>query len=217
MKLFLATTLLLTGHFSAAALDISCTGYGISDDFARQDAIERCQGSAAAYLSRDLEVKSENWETSESAYSLTRAKSASKIKNLECKVLQEKIRSSNTTTEIELSCRFDTSKTSVKGDLWADDSNDSQPKQHIGQKNPGVKLSRERKLAVISIPPCQAVTTIGPQGKTQLCSGNPSYFTVSSDDREVVVEREGFLPRRVKLNLAEEIITNVTVRLVSSD
>lgn len=207
-----------TGHY----LDVECVGYGLSIDLSRQDAIERCQGSASAYLTRDITVSDENWETSENAYSLTKVSSYVQIKNLECVPLQEKVELSLSNTT-RLTCRFDTrgvttvAVTPLSQPRNEGDSSDATAvDDDVSNRQSDVNLGLDRQLSVTSIPPCHKVTTIGPQGKTYSCAGNPSFFHSHKTDREVVIERDGFLPYRVKLQ-NESAVTSIAVQLKKED
>jgi hypothetical protein len=195
-------------------LTVNCVGYGISESLSRRNAIERCQGSASAYLSREIKVKGQVWESNHSAYVLTEISSNVHIKNLECKALQENTRYTDRTATTFLKCRFDTGKATVteeKGENSRDEATID-----IRNETPNVNIGSERKLSVTSIPQCQHVTVIGVHGKTLPCTGNPSFFVVHETDKSVVIEKDGFMPYKTQLN-PNGAVTSIIVNLQPTD
>lgn len=191
-----------TGHI----LETVCEGTAPSLDLARRNAIENCKRSALDYLPTTFKAKSVSVETERDTSYHSQIDSDSIVKNLTCRVLNEKHRETEEAFTVWNKCEFDLSKIEITPTSEATTSDHSylygianaEPKGDIKSFGSYQKAER-RNITVSTIPKCSTMMVTGALPRIIQCKSNVMPVVLGSGDEELIVRSDGRIPKTIKV------------------
>jgi hypothetical protein len=187
---------------NGSILTLVCVGRGPSQDLARREALETCQGTAADSLKTDINVKTMSVETDKDAAFHSEISSRTKVVGLECKVLKERAEEIQSESVDHIKCEFDLSK--AKSVPIVENETVVVEKTQIGS---------DRQLILSTVPKCESILITGSQPRVVRCDRNPTIMFLRTEDGELIVRSPGRQPAHVMPKSGSELVQRLEVYL----
>jgi hypothetical protein len=181
-----------TQALQGKTLTVVGVGQSPSLAIARQEAVDTCDKAAANHVRGAVKVRSITVETEKDASFHQEVSTEGSLTNLVMEPIAESIDEIGDSFRVWLQCRYQLERVRFL------------PCRDLA--SPVRRRVGFRTLTVSSIPMCGTILVRGKYPRTIACDSNPALVVVSSEDTEIVVRRNGYLPATLKLYGGSDVL-----------
>lgn len=178
-------------------IDVSCSAISVTQGFAREAAIIDCKKSAAGLLDSTVKVNGKLWETKDTNYYHEESDSLRSYEGLDCQPSNEQVEQLDRQFKVTLSCRFDVSKAKALP-VQAMENGKATEAAHAERRSETEVETENQFVGIATFPKCDKIVVVG--GDSITCKSKAMRIGVKKETKEIIVETEGYLPYRIKLN-----------------
>lgn len=173
----------------APGVQTACTGEGPSEDVALKMGINSCIAKATQMIGGTFDVNTMAVESEKDAKFHQTVETRDQVSGLRCQLVgKPAYRVNDGIVTAFVLCNFFLDNVTV-----TTKEKPIEPKREVSY----VK-SVEKQILVTSLPKCDDILIKGAHPRTVSCDQNPLPLLVKSDDQELIVRRQGYLPKNIK-------------------